>query len=403
MSTHYVFWYSKLFLSKMPHFVILWEARVFFRFFNFVKNAQFCHFLRGHCIFFSIFQFFSKMVHFVIFETRTSNYEISIKEYYVYTMCCDISNYFCQKCPILSFCERLVYFFASSVLSKMLNFVILWEDRGFFSLLQFCQKCSILSFWERTVNLFTFSILSKMLNFVIFWEGRVFFSHFDIVKNAHFVIFEKRTSNYEISISILWVHTMCSDIANYFCQKCPILSFCERLVYFFASSNFVKNAQFCHFLRRPCIFSLLQFCQKCLILSFSERGKCIFFTFSILSKMVHFVIFETWTSNYEISISIPCVQYVLWYIKLFCQKCSILSFPERPGPCIFSLLQACQKCLSLSFSERPLHLFQFFNFMSKMVHFVIFATWSSNYEISIKEYYVYTMCCDISNYFVKNA
>ena len=39
LCVHYVLWYIKLFLSKMPHFVILWEARVFFRFFNFVKNA----------------------------------------------------------------------------------------------------------------------------------------------------------------------------------------------------------------------------------------------------------------------------------------------------------------------------------------------------------------------------
>ena len=170
MSTHYVLWYSKLFLSNMPHFITLREARVFFRFFNFVKNAQFCHFLREESIFFFTFSILSKMVHLVIFEKWTSNYEISIKEYYVYTMCCDISNYFCQKCPILSFCERLVYF----------------------SLLQFCQKCLILSFCERPVYFFASSILSKMLNFVIFWEAHGFFDSSILSKMLNFVIFSER-------------------------------------------------------------------------------------------------------------------------------------------------------------------------------------------------------------------
>ena len=134
---------------------------------------------------------------------------------------------------------------------------------------------------------------------------------------------------------------MCCDISNYF----------------------VKNAQFCHFLRGPCIFSLLQFCQKCLILSFSERGKCIFFTFSILSKMVHFVIFETWTSNYEISINILCVQYVLWYIKLFCQKCSILSFSERPV--YFFASSVLSKMLNFVIFWEASAFFQFFIFCQK--------------------------------------
>ena len=51
------FTFSKL--SKIAHFVTFWEAHVFFRFINFVKNAQFCHFLRGQCIF-SHFQFCQK-------------------------------------------------------------------------------------------------------------------------------------------------------------------------------------------------------------------------------------------------------------------------------------------------------------------------------------------------------
>ena len=149
------------------------------------------------------------MVHFVIFEKWTSNYEISISILWVHTMCCDIANYFCQKCPIMSFCERLVYFSASSILSKMLNFVIfweargffrffnfpkmlnfviLWEDLGFFSLLQFCQNCLILSFSERPVYFFASSILSKKLNFVIFWERKVyfFFHFFNFVINGPF-------------------------------------------------------------------------------------------------------------------------------------------------------------------------------------------------------------------------
>ena len=127
------------------------RGRVFFRFFNFVKNAQFCHFLRGPCGF-SLFQ-----------------------------------N--CQKWPILSLSERLVYFFASSILSNMLNFVIFLEAS------------------ERSREKWIFSTytsikLSKMLNFVIFWEGRntVFFSLFQFChKMVHFVIFEKWiSSNYEI-------------------------------------------------------------------------------------------------------------------------------------------------------------------------------------------------------------
>ena len=70
----------------------------------------------------------------------------------------------------------------SSILSKMLNFVIFREARGFFSLFQSCQKLSILSFVKSGLQI---SILSKIV---------------------HCVICEKRTSNYEISISILWVH-----------------------------------------------------------------------------------------------------------------------------------------------------------------------------------------------------
>ena len=445
LCVHYVLWYIKLFLSKMPHFVILWEARVFFRFFNFVKNAQFCHFVRGPWIF-SLLQF-------------------------------------CQKCLILSFSERPVYFFASSILSKMLNFVIFWEARGFFRFLIFVKNAQFCHFLRDPCIFFAFSILSKMLNFVIFWEdrgfvrffnfvkntqfchflrghgtfslfnivkngpfchflkvhfklwdkhkytmcihyvlwyiklilsnlcdfvilweARVFFRFFNFVKNAqlchflreesvfffftfsilsymvHFVIFEKWTSNYEISISILWVHTMCCDIANYFCQKCPILSFCERLVYFFASSILSK---------------MLNFVILCEAIGF-------FFNFSIFVKNGPFCHF--WNADFKLWDKykrILCIHYVLWYIKLFCQKCSILSFSERPV--YFFASSILSKMINFVIFWEASAFFSIFQFLSKMVHFVIFETQTSNYDISIKEYYVYTMCCDISNYFCQKC
>ena len=164
---------------------------------------------------------------------------------------------FCQKCYILSFSERPLYFFAFSILSVS-------ERTMDFSILQFCQKCSILSFCERgkCIFFFTFSILSKMVLFVIF---------------------EKWTSNYEISISILCVHYVLWYI-KLVLSKMPYFVILWEARVFFRFFNFVKNAQFCHFVRGPWIFSLLQFCQKWSILSFCERGKCIFFfTFSILS------------------------------------------------------------------------------------------------------------------------
>ena len=261
------------------------------------------------------------MVHFVIFEKWTSNYEISISILWVHTMCCDKANYFCQKCPILSFWERLVYFFASSILSKMLNFVIFWERKVYFFL--------------------TFSILSKMV---------------------HLVIFEKWTSNYEITISILCVHYVLWYI-KLFLSKTPHFVILWEARVFFRFFNFVKNAQFCHFV----------------------RGPWIFFTFSILSKMLNFVIF--WESRvffrfFNFVKSAQFCHFVRgpWIFSLlhFCQKCSILSFCERPvyffsssilsfseRPMDFSILTFCQKCLILSFSERPVHFFQFFNFCQK--------------------------------------
>ena len=129
-----VIFFASSILSKMLNFVILWEDRGFFRFFNFVKNAQFCHFLRSWCFFFP--QFFnssilSKILNFVtikrpIYFFRFFNFVKNAQFcHFLRGPCIFFSRLkFCQKCSILSFCERTVNFFASSILSKMLNFVI---------------------------------------------------------------------------------------------------------------------------------------------------------------------------------------------------------------------------------------------------------------------------------------
>ena len=279
--------------QKYSVFVILWEDRGFFQFFNFVKTAQFCHFQRGPWIFF--LQFCQKFCHLWKVDFKLFKYTIC-------TLCVVIYQTILSKrlnfvrgpwiftihqfwCSILSFCESDGFF-------RFFNFV---KNAPFchfvrcpciFSRLQFCQKCSILSLCERTVDFYAYSILSKMLNFVILWEDRGMFRFF----------------------------------------------------------NFVKNAQFCHFQRGLWIFSLFQVCQKLSILSFVKSGLQI----SILSKVVHFVICEKWTSNFNFVKNCPfchlwkvdfklwdkykytCVHYVLWYMKLFCQKGSILSLSERP-------------------------------------------------------------------------
>ena len=267
-------------------------------------------------------------------------------------MCCDISKYFVKNAQ---FCHFL---------------------RGpcIFSLLQFCQKCLILSFCERPVHFFQFFNFVKNDPFCHFW-------------NADFKLWDKYEGKLRIHYMLWYI--------KLFCQKCSILSFSERAVYFFHFLKIVKNSPFCHFLRGSCIFSLLQFCQKCSILSFSERP-VYFFTLSILSKMVHFVIFEKWISNYEISISILCVviyqtilskmlHFVsLWGARVFyrffnfvknAEFCHFLRGPcgfsffqiVKNGPfchflrgwCIFSLYQFCQISWILSFVERPVYFFTF--------------------------------------------
>ena len=184
----------------------------------------------------------SKMAHFVILEKRSSNYEISMISlhhmlwairfnFVKNAQFCHLSErpvYFftfqyCHQRPILSFWKRGIQimrysmcaicdlnYFASSILSEMVNFIIFWETCVFFSLFQFVKNGSFCHFGKAVFKLwdkYDFStpyvvshqtILSKMLNFVIFWEARVYF-HFSILSpKAHFVILEKRNSNYEI-------------------------------------------------------------------------------------------------------------------------------------------------------------------------------------------------------------
>ena len=339
MSTHYVLWYSKLFLSKMPHFVILWEARVFFRFFNFVKNAQFCHFVRGPWIF-SLLQF-------------------------------------CQNCLILSFSERPVYFFASSILSKMLNFVILWEARGFFCFFNFVKNAQFCHFVRGLWIFFRFFNSVKMLNFVIFWEGRVFFSHFNIVKNGPFCHYWKvdfklwDKHKYTMSAHyVLWYIKL-------FLSKMPHFVILWEARVFFRFFNFVKNAQFCHFVRGPWIFSLLQFCQNCLILSFSERPVYFFassilsfywerkvyffhfFNFVINGPFCHFwkVDFKLWDKHkYTMS-----THYVLWYSKLFLSKMPhfVIFWEAR----VFFASSILSKMINFVILWEDRGFFRFFNFV----------------------------------------
>ena len=315
----------------MLNFVILWEGRGFFRFFNFVKNAQFCHFVRGLLIL-SLLQFCQKWS------------ILSFCERPVYFF--RVFNYV-KNTQFLQFCERTVDFFNSSILSKMLNFVIFREAPGFFfHFFNFVKNCPFCHLWKVDFKLWDKNkytictlcvviyqtILSKRLNFVILWEDRGLFRFFNFVKNAPFCHF---------------VRCPCIFSRLQFCQKCSTLSLCERTVDFYAYSILSKNAQFCHFVRGSWNVSILQFRQKRSILSFSERP-VDFFTFSSLSKIVHFVICEKWTSNFNFVKNCPfchlwkvdfklwdkykytCVHYVLWYMKLFCQKGLILSLSERP-------------------------------------------------------------------------
>ena len=152
----------------------------------------------------------------------------------MYTICCDISNYFVKK-------AQCCYFL---------------RDPSTFSLLQFCQKCSILSFSEKPVWFFPVLQYCQKSWLLSFQKAPyIFFCLFNFVKHAKSCHFQKRP------------------------------------VYYFLVLNFVKNAPLCHFVGGPCIFSRLQFCQNAQFLSFCERTVDIFDS-SIWSKMLNFVIFR---------------------------------------------------------------------------------------------------------------
>ena len=119
------------------------------------------------------------------------------------------------------------------------------------------------------------------------------------------------------------------------------------------------------------IILLLQFCQKCSILSFSERP-VYFFHFFNLSKMAHFVILEKRSSNYEISMI--SLHHMLWAIRLFCQKCSILSFSDRPV--YFFTFQYCHQRPILSFWKSGIQIMRYsisttcdFNYFASSIFF----------------------------------
>ena len=285
---------------------------------------------------------------------------------------------FCQKCSILSFCERTVDFFASSILSK----------------------CSILSFCERPLYFFRFLNFVKNAQFCHFLRGLLIFWFFNFVKNAQFCHFVREESvfffhffNFVKNGSFchfwkvdfkLWdkhKYTMCTLCVviyqTIFVKNAPFVILWEARV-FFRFFNFVKNAQFCHFVRGPWIFSLLQFCQKCSILSFSARGKCIFFSLFQFCKngsFCHFwkVDFKLWDKHkYTMS-----THYVLWYSKLFLSKMlnfvilwearvffRFFNFVKNAQFChflreesvFFSLFQFCQKWSILSFLKSGLQI-----------------------------------------------
>ena len=211
----------------------------------------------------------------------------------MYTMCCDVSNYFVKNAQLCHFLSGRVFFF--------------------FLIFQYCQKWPILSFSERTVYFFASSILSEMLNFVIFWEACVFFSLFQFVKNGPFCQFWKVDfklwDKYKLTTSTLCVLINQTKV---FCQKCSNLSFSERaVVIFFHFFNIVKNGPFCHF--EKAVFKLwdkYDFSTPYVVSHQTNLPKMlnfvifwearVFFHFSILSPKAHFVILEKWNSNYEI-------------------------------------------------------------------------------------------------------
>ena len=162
----------------MLNFFVLWEDRGFFRFFNFVKNAQFCHFPKGPWMFFN-FLILSKIVHFVICEKWTSNFS------------------FVKNCP---FCHLWNMWKVDFKLWGKYKYTV-------------CTLCVVI--YQ--------TILSKRLNFVIIWEARiVFFDFFNIVKSGPICHFLRglRIFFFAWAIWLLFLFTFCK-----FYQKWTILSF----------------------------------------------------------------------------------------------------------------------------------------------------------------------------------
>ena len=123
-----------------------------FCFFNFVKNAQLCHFLRGLCIFFT-FSICQKWPILSFWKSGLQIMNISmISLHHMWAI-----RLFCQKCSILSFSERPVNFFTFNIVTKgpfchfgkvefkLWDIVLVQYVISIILLLQFCQKCSILS------------------------------------------------------------------------------------------------------------------------------------------------------------------------------------------------------------------------------------------------------------------
>ena len=268
---------------------------------QFCQKCSIVSFSERNVYFFHFFNL-SKMAHFVILEKRSSNYE------YKY----DFSTPYVVSHQI--------------ILSKMLNFVIFWEARVFFHF-QYCHQRPILSFWKSEIqimrysisticdlNYFASSILSEMLNFVIFWEACVFFSLFQFVTNGPFCQFWevdfKLWDKYKLTTSTLCV--LINQTKSILSKMLKFVICWEGCIYFFFHFfNIVKNGPWCHFgkavfkfwdkydFSTPYVVSHQTILSKMLNFVIFWEAR-VFFHFSILSPKAHFVILEKWNSNYEI-------------------------------------------------------------------------------------------------------
>ena len=196
------------------------------------------------------------------------------------------------------------------------------------------------------------------------------------------------------------MYTMCCDIWNYF----------------------VKKAQFCHFVRGPWIFSILQFCQNAQ-LCHCPRGPWMVFNFSILSRIVHFVICEKWTSNFNFVKNWPFCHlwkgdFKLWDKDKYtvCTLCVVIYqiiLSKRLNFVIiwetrivfwmfFNIVKSYQLCHFLrglcfffSLEQYGCCFVHLLHILSKMKNVVIREKRTSNYEIGR-----HSMCSDVSNCFL---